>query len=390
MHGMLLFYAAFRPLTTNNHLFSGMKIKNWDTFTFVVAYHALILALLPAFIQVFSWGAVALFLITYIIGGLSITVGYHRLYAHRAYSANPLFEWCVLIGSALSFEMSALMWSHDHRLHHNHVDTDKDPYSIKKGFWYAHILWLFDYKRNFDASLVGDLRKNPRVVWQDRYYGPLVIGVNVAIFLLGWALLGSALASFYLGFLVRMAMIHHSTWFINSLCHTIGSKTYARELSAVDNAILALLTFGEGYHNYHHAFAADYRNGIRWYHFDPSKWTIWLASKLGLTDNLRSINTVTVQKSLVLKDKKMILEHIHDEMDEFAAELRVKLEELSTAFEEKSSALMLKMRELKKATDAQRKQLQMEISALRAALQKIWDEWIALTRQAARQYELAH
>jgi len=374
----------------NDHLFSSMKIKNWDTLTFVVAYHALILALLPAFIQVFSWGAVALFLVTYIIGGLSITVGYHRLYAHRAYSANPFFEWCVLIGSALSFEMSALMWSHDHRLHHNHVDTDKDPYSIKKGFWYAHVLWLFDYKRSFDASLVGDLLKNPRVVLQDRYYAHLVIVVNLAVFLLGWAWLGSALASFYLGFLVRMAMIHHSTWFINSLCHTIGSKTYARELSAVDNAILALLTFGEGYHNYHHAFAADYRNGIRWYHFDPSKWTIWLASKFGLADNLRTINTVTVQKSLVLKDKKMILEHISDEMDEFAAELRVKLEELSTAFEEKSSALMVKARKLKKATDEQRKQLQQEIRALRTALKKIWDEWIELTRQAARQYELAH
>jgi stearoyl-CoA desaturase (delta-9 desaturase) len=367
-----------------------MKIKNWDTLTFVVAYHALILALLPAFINVFSWGAVALFLVTYILGGLSITVGYHRLFAHRAYSANPFFEWGVLISSALSFEMSALMWSHDHRLHHNHVDTDKDPYSIKKGFWYAHVLWLFDYKRNFDASLVDDLLKNPRVVLQDRYYALFVLGVNLAVFLLGWALLGSALASFYLGFLVRMAMIHHSTWFINSLCHTIGSKTYARELSAVDNAILALLTFGEGYHNYHHAFAADYRNGIRWYHFDPSKWTIWLASKLGLANKLRTINTVTVQKSLVLKDKKMILEHISDEADEFAAELRIKLEELSSAFEEKSTALMVKARELKKATDEQRKHLQQEINSLRAALKKIWNEWIALTRKAARQYELAH
>jgi len=367
-----------------------MKIKNWDTFIFVVAYHALILALLPAFIEVFSWGAVLLFFITYIIGGLSITVGYHRLYAHRAYAANPFFEWCILLGSTLSFEMSALMWSHDHRLHHNHVDTDKDPYSIKKGFWYAHILWLFDYKREYDKSLVTDLLKNPRVVLQDRYYLQLVIAVNVALFLLGWLLLGSALASFYLGFLVRMAMIHHSTWFINSLCHTIGSKTYARELSAVDNAILALLTFGEGYHNYHHAFAADYRNGIHWYHFDPSKWTIWIASKLGMTKNLRSINHVTVQKSLVQKDKKLILEQISDEVDEFAHELRERLEELSQVFEENASALMVKARELKKATDEQREILQREIAAIKATLKETWDEWVIITRQAARQYELAH
>jgi stearoyl-CoA desaturase (delta-9 desaturase) len=367
-----------------------MKIKNWDLFLFVVAYHLLLVALLPAFISVFSWSALAFFLVTYMIGGLSITVGYHRLYAHKAYTANPFFEWCILVGSTLSFEMSALMWSHDHRIHHNHCDTDKDPYSIKKGFWYAHVGWLFDYKRDFDKQLVADLMSNPRVMLQHNYFPHFVIGVNVAVLLLGWAITGSLLASFYMGFLVRMAMIHHCTWFINSLCHTYGSKTYARELSAVDNAIMALLTFGEGYHNYHHAFAADYRNGIRWYHFDPSKWTIWIASKLGLVKNLRVINTVTVQKSLLLKDKKLILEHINNEVDERATELKARLEELSTTFEEKAAELMAKLRELKQATDEQRKKLQAEIKAIRASLKKTWDEWVELTRVATNLYELDH
>lgn len=367
-----------------------MKIKNWDMFAFVVAYHVALVALLPAFISVFSWMAVALFLVTYILGGMSITVGYHRLYAHKAYSANPFFEWCVLLSSALAFEMSALKWSHDHRVHHNHVDTDKDPYSIEKGFWYAHILWLFDYKRDFDRSLVADLMKNPRVMLQDKYYVHFLIGVNLAVFFLGWGLTGSALASFYMGFLVRMAMIHHCTWFINSLCHTYGSKTYARELSAVDNAIMAVLTFGEGYHNYHHAFAADYRNGIRWYHFDPSKWAIWTASKLGLVKGLRVINEITVQKSLVSRDKRMILEHIKHEVDEYATELKARLEELSEAFEEKASHLMTKVRELKQASAEQRKRIQQEIKQLRASLKETWDEWLALTRQAAQQYQLAH
>ena len=358
-------------------------------FLFVVAYHALMLGLIPFAITAFSWSAFAFFLITYIIGGLSITVGYHRLFAHKAYSANAFFEWCVLIGSALSLEMSALMWSHDHRNHHNHVDTDRDPYSIKKGFWYAHILWLFDYERNFDKSLVDDLLKNPRVALQDRYYAPFVIVINLIVFGIGCWLVGP-FASFYFGFLLRLAMIHHSTWFINSLCHTIGSKTYARELSAVDNAVLALLTFGEGYHNYHHAFAADYRNGIRWYHFDPSKWIIWLASKLGMTKNLRAINDVALQKSLVQKDKKMILQHLEEEMDAVAAELKEKLEELAKIFEEKAAAIMLKARELKQATNEQRKKILAELKALRASLKETWDEWIALTGQVSRQYKLAH
>jgi len=359
-------------------------------FAFVVAYHIALLALLPAFISVFSWAAVALFVVTYILGGMSITVGYHRLYAHKSYAANPFFEWCVLLSSALAFEMSALKWSHDHRIHHNHVDTDKDPYSIEKGFWYAHILWLFDYKRDFDKSLVADLMKNPRVMLQDKYYGLFLLGVNLVVFLLGWALTGSALASFYMGFLLRMAMIHHCTWFINSLCHTIGSRTYARELSAVDNALLALLTFGEGYHNYHHAFAADYRNGVRWYHFDPSKWTIWIASKLGMTSKLRAINDITVQKSLVLKDKKMILDHISEEVDELAKEFKFKLEDLSTRFDAMSSELMIKLRDLKQASDDQRKKIQREIKALRQDLKVIWNEWLEVTHRAANQYQFAH
>lgn len=366
-----------------------MKIKHWGLFSFVAIYHALILGLAPFAINTFSWGAVALFLVVYTTGGLSITVGYHRLFAHKAYSANPFFEWCVLLGSMLSLEMSALMWSHDHRKHHNHVDTEKDPYSIKKGFWYAHILWLFDYERKFDKSLVDDLLKNPRIVFQDRFYIPLAIAVNLAVFLIGCWFVGP-LASFYFGFLIRLAMIHHSTWFINSLCHTIGSKTYARELSAVDNALIALLTFGEGYHNYHHAFAADYRNGIRWYHFDPSKWIIWLASKLRMTKNLRSINDITLQKTLVQKDKKMIIRHLEEEMDAVAAELKARLEELSKVFEDKATAIMLKVRELKQATKAQKKIILAELKALRASLKKTWSEWVALTRQVASRYQLAH
>lgn len=366
-----------------------MKIKNWDIFAFIVAYHIAILALIPAAISAASWGATVLFLLTYIIGGMSITVGYHRLYAHKAYSANPFFEWCVLIGSALSMEMSALKWSHDHRIHHNHVDTEKDPYSIKKGFWYAHVLWLFDYQRQYDPTLIPDLLKNPRVVFQDRYYAGFVVVINLAVFGIG-CLFVSPFASFYFGVLLRMAMIHHSTWFINSLCHTIGSKTYARELSAVDNALLALLTFGEGYHNYHHAFAADYRNGIRWYHFDPSKWTIWLAAKLGMAEKLRVINDVALQKTLVLKDKQLIIEHLEEEMDAVAAELKAKLEEVSAAFEDKAAALMLKARELKQASDDQRKNIHMELKAQRASLKVTWNEWITLTKQIARDYELAH
>ena len=193
-----------------------------------------------------------------------------------------------------------------------------------------------------------------------------------------------------MGFLLRMAFIHHCTWFINSLCHTVGAKTYARELSAVDNAIMAFLTFGEGYHNYHHAFAGDYRNGIRWYHFDPTKWTIWLASKIGLTKNLRSLNTLTLRKSLIQKDRKLILSHLSEEVDEAAVELRKKIEDLAAHFDAHTLELMNKLRELKEVSQAQRSKLQSEIKELRRGLKSSWSEWVDLTTAAVRQYDIAH
>jgi stearoyl-CoA desaturase (delta-9 desaturase) len=367
-----------------------MKIKNWDIFIFVAAYHIALVCLLPAFVEVFSWSAIALFLTTYILGGLSITVGYHRLYAHKSYCANPLFEWGILFSSALAFEMSALNWSHDHRIHHNCVDTHNDPHSIDKGFWYAHILWLFDYKRNFDRTLVADLIKNPRVMIQHNYYSFFLIGINLLTFLIGWVITGSALASFYMGFLARIAMIHHCTWFINSLCHTFGAKTFARELSAVDNAIMAMLTFGEGYHNYHHAYAADYRNGIRWYHFDPSKWVIWLASKIKLVKRPRIINEISIQKSLIYKDKKMILEHIENKIDNNAKELKEKLETLSLTFNNKASIIKVKIRELKKVNKYCQKDLLIEVKHLKLSLKETWNEWLKITKEANKQYNFIH
>ena len=366
-----------------------MKIKNWEIFIFVLLYHIGILALLPFAIPVFSWSAFIFFFVTYVIGGMSITVGYHRLYSHKAYTAKPVFEWLVLIGSLMAFEMSALKWSFDHRLHHNHVDTEEDPYSINKGFWYAHILWLFDYVREFDAKLVPDLMKNPRVMFQDKYYIPLVIAANALVVWFG-CLFMEPLAAFYYGFLLRMAMVQHCTWFINSLCHTIGAKTYARELSAVDNAAMALFTFGEGYHNYHHAFAADYRNGIRWYHFDPTKWTIWIASKLGLTDKLRTVNSIILLKSLVQKDRLLIIDRLSHEVEEIATEWTHKVETLATQFDEVSSKLSKKLRELKGVSGAQKMNIKKEVKALRVNFNKSWQDWIQMTRIADKQFELEH
>src|SRR5205085_875743 len=143
-------------------------------------------------------------------------------------------------------------------------------------------------------KLVTDLLQNPRVMFQHRFILPLMFGSNALVwFITGW-LFHDFLGAFVITVGLRIFALHHFTWFINSLAHTWGDKPFCQEQTAVNNAVLSLLTFGEGYHNYHHVFAKDYRNGVRWFHFDPAKWLIWTLSKIGLTKDLRRIDKLTI------------------------------------------------------------------------------------------------
>jgi stearoyl-CoA desaturase (delta-9 desaturase) len=242
--------------------------------------------------------------------GLSITAGYHRFYAHRSFKSNSFIEAILLFFGAMAGQGSALRWAFDHRLHHAHVDTDKDPYSIKKGFWYAHCLWIMDKPQEINSKIAPDLLKNPLVMFQHRHVGLLMVFTNViAFFIVGW-LLNDYVGAFFLACWTRLFLLHHFTWFINSLAHTWGDKPFCQEQTAVNNYVIALLTFGEGYHNFHHTFANDYRNGIRWYQYDPTKWLIWTLSKFKLVSGLKMMDPYTIKKRMVLERKELLLERI--------------------------------------------------------------------------------
>jgi len=366
-----------------------MRIKHWDNFAFIAGYHLLLLLLFPLFIKHFEWSALVLCGVTYILGGLAITAGYHRLFSHRAYKASPFWENLNLFCATLAVEASALQWSNDHRIHHTHVDTEKDPYNIHRGFFYAHVGWLFVHHEPIQDKLVKDLKKNPRVMFQYNHMLSISLISNGLVFAIGCFFM-HPIAALVAGVLLRVFLIHHCTWFINSLAHMWGSKTYAKEQTAVDNGILALLTFGEGYHNYHHAMANDYRNGIRWYHFDPTKWVIWTCSKIGITSDLKRVHKVRLQKLLVRKDKDLLLERFKTEIDEKTIELKKRAEELAHTFEDKASEVLRKVRELKDATDAKRAELKREIRELKRELRIHWKEWIELTQYVVRNYQLSH
>jgi len=219
--------------------------------------------------------------------GLSITVGYHRLFAHVSYKTNSFIRFMLLFFGAATYEESALKWASQHRQHHQFTDTEKDPHNSKRGFWYCHIGWILFYKHCVNRDNVKDLLQSRLVMNQHKYYPvwSLVSGILLPM-AIGIAI-GKPLGAFLMAVCLRMFLVMNAAFFINSYAHMVGSNKYNEKESARDHWLGAVLTNGEGYHSFHHRFPNDYRNGIRWYHWDPSKWTIYLLSRLGLAWDLK-------------------------------------------------------------------------------------------------------
>ena len=250
----------------------------------------------------FDWIVFGFFMI---FTGTGITVGYHRLWSHKTYEANALFQSWFAFWGAVAAQNSIISWSRDHRDHHKYCDNnEKDPYSAKKGFWFSHILWIFkDTRKDKDYSNVKDLQANKICVFQEKNYMlllvignfilPALIGyIGFSAGLVGEKTLMHSMASMWLtAGLLRFVMNHHFTFFINSLAHIWGTQPYAKKDTSRDNFLLALVTYGEGYHNFHHTFQSDFRNGVRAWQWDPSKWIIWTCSKLGMTWKLKRMKS---------------------------------------------------------------------------------------------------
>lgn len=278
----------------------------------------------------FSLAAWISFFILAIMSGISITAGYHRLWAHRAYEAHWTVRLILLVFGTLTVQNSVLIWASGHRRHHRHVDhIDNDPYSAKRGFWYSHIGWMLrDYDPlKEDFSNAPDLVKDPMLTFQHKHYGLLALGGNFVIpFALGY-LVGDVWGVVILAGIFRLVFTHHTTFFINSLAHIWGRQPYTDENTARDNDLLAFFTYGEGYHNFHHIFQYDYRNGIRWYQFDPTKWLIAGLAKIGLTKNLKRVPDFQIEKARV----SMQFRHAQAKLEKHssASALHVQLEAFS-------------------------------------------------------------
>jgi stearoyl-CoA desaturase (delta-9 desaturase) len=287
----------FRPL--NYFMFSRIPFYrvDWLTSSFLIGTLFLSLTAVPAYVWFFGidWFQIALFFAMFCACGFSITLGYHRLYSHLTFQAHWIVRLLTLTFGAGAFENSVLLWACEHRTHHKHVDHDEDPYCISKGFFYAHMGWLM-FKLNplppFDN--VADLKKDPLVMWQHRHIHWIAISVAFvfpAIFGFAWGGWVSALGASLIAGVARVVVLQHCTFCINSLCHYMGERPYSSRCSARDSWLMAIVTLGEGYHNYHHEFQYDYRNGVKPWQIDPTKWMIWTLSKLGLASKLRRVPT---------------------------------------------------------------------------------------------------
>ena len=253
---------------------------------------ALFLAIWHGLTYGIGWLELIIFFVMYYACGLSITVGYHRLFAHRSHEARwPLRLLYALFGAG-AFENSVLEWCSDHRHHHRDTDGGEDPYDASKGFLWSHMLWILLKPTGDtpDFSNVRDLEKDWILRFQHRHI--FLLGFLVGMVLpaaVGYAIagVGGAIGGFIWGGLIRTVWVHHGTFLINSAAHVWGSQPYSDKNTSRDNPFLAFFTFGEGYHNFHHAFQADYRNGHRWWQFDPTKWWIRAWSAVGLNRNLK-------------------------------------------------------------------------------------------------------
>ncbi len=265
--------------------------------------------------QGFSTSAWVLFTLFWLFNGISITTGYHRLWSHRSFKARPILRWFLAIWGAQALQNDIMTWASRHRNHHKFVDNnDKDPYSAGRGFWFSHIGWMLrDYPSgDLDFSNIPDLKRDPVVVWQARWYWPLTAFMNIGLPMLLGLLLGDFWGILLLAGVFRLFISHHMTFFINSLAHIWGKQTYTEENSARDNWVVALLTWGEGYHNFHHIFQNDYRNGVRWWQFDLTKWFINICHYLGLVSDLRRVPKFRILRARLAMDFKRARDQVQE------------------------------------------------------------------------------
>ena len=265
------------------------KGLNWPTIIVLVILHVGAVAAL----FMFSWAnlAVTLFLLWFATG-LGISMGYHRLHTHRSYQVPRALEYLFAVCGALTFEGGPIFWVATHRVHHQKSDRPGDPHSPREGAWWSHMVWMMVGEAKHSntrlmAKYAPDLAKDRFYVWLDHYHWLPNIVLAVLLFAIG------GLSMMLWGVCLRVVFGLHATWLVNSATHMWGSRRFATHDDSRNLWWVALITFGEGWHNNHHAHPTSARHGLAWYEFDPSWIQITILKRFGIAKSVKVAKTNT-------------------------------------------------------------------------------------------------
>ena len=270
----------------------SMAEKLAVAFIVIVPFVGTIYAMAMLWNRWVTWLDVALMLALYVVSGLGITIGFHRLLTHKSFETKPWLKRLFLIAGCMAVEGDPITWASTHIQHHAHSDGDDDPHSPLEGLWHAHVGWIFAHRNNI--AVYGTwLKKDRDVVWvANRWLIWVALGLIIPTLIAGWS-------GLLWGGLVRIFLTHHVTWSVNSICHTFGRRDYQTRDASRNNFIVGLLAFGEGWHNNHHAFPRSAFHGLRWWQIDLSAYLIRALERMGLAWNVVRVKEEDMHRRVI-------------------------------------------------------------------------------------------
>jgi len=239
----------------------------------------------------FSWSGLGICLGLYLLVGIGVTMGYHRLLTHRSFYTPKPVEYALTALGTLANQGGPMQWVAVHRVHHKHSDAEGDPHSPRDGVWWAHMLWWMPREPELDDSkhyvrYVRDLARDPVHRLFQRYHIVLALVLAVVLVVVGQLWLGLGLSWLIWGMCVRTSLLYHATWLVNSAAHIWGYRTYPTRDRSTNLWWVALVSLGEGWHNNHHAFPRSAKHGLRWWEIDFTYWMIRLLGLFGLAKRI--------------------------------------------------------------------------------------------------------
>lgn len=259
---------------------------NWSTCIAMIGFHIGAVAAL----FMFTWPAlIAALVLWWVSGSLGVGMGYHRLLTHRGYKTPKIVEYFLTLCGTLALEAGPIAWVTTHRIHHAHTDRPGDPHTPREGTWWAHMGWILTgtaqrYDESTCRRYAPDLMKDPVHRWFERYYYVPLIGLGALLLAIGgWPM-------FMWGIFLRVTFNLHATWLVNSATHMWGTRRFDTKDDSRNSWWVALLSWGEGWHNNHHAHPTAARHGLTWYEVDFNWWGIRTLQLLGLARNIKQID----------------------------------------------------------------------------------------------------